>query len=104
MKMISTLTGLSELECRLLNKCCLPDPSKTGRSAARPRSSFEGSLLDTSMSPVKFPVGPSGLEGAVEAILITIGRYMAGCKETLFLLSDEKVSRAVLEYKIKLLC
>lgn len=69
-KMISTLIGLSGLECRLLNRCTLPDPSTTGISAARSRSSFEGSLLDTSMSPVKSPVGPSGLEGTEEAIMI----------------------------------
>lgn len=80
MKMISTLIGLSGLECRLLNKCCLPVPSTTGISAARPRSSFEGSLLDTSISPVKFPVGPSGLDGAVENILIK-NRYMAGVRK-----------------------
>lgn len=79
MKMISTLIGRSGLECRLLNRCGLPDPSTTAISAARPRSSFEGSLLDTSMSPVKSPVGPSGLEGAVEAILIKyVGVWLGG--------------------------
>lgn len=88
MKIISTLIGLSGLECRLLNGCTLPDPSTTGISAARSRSPLEGSLLDTSISPVKSPVGPSGLEGAVAAILIKYSFKRKRCE----------VSRAVLEF------
>lgn len=104
MKMISTLIGLSGLECRLLNKCCLPDPSSTGISAARPRSSFEGSLLDTSISPVKFPVGPSGLEGAVEAILIRmVGIWLIVRKLFLFY-QMKRYPELYLEYIIVLLC
>ena len=59
--MMSVLVEPSGLECRVENGCGFPATSNTGKSATFSRSSFDGSLLETSMSPSKSPVGPSGL-------------------------------------------
>jgi hypothetical protein len=61
MKMMSTRWGPFGLECSVLKGWGSPLESRTGRSATLSKSLWEGNLEDTLISPVKSPVGPSGM-------------------------------------------
>ena len=73
MKRTKTLFGFeslfpaySDLKVRFL-----PSLSKTGRFPAFSSSFRVGTLWDTLMSPVKSPVGPNGLEGALLSMVFS---------------------------------
>lgn len=70
MNMMRTLEIPSGFECSVLKEKDLPEASNTGRFATFSKSAFEGSLFETSMSPLKSPVGPSGLDGLMVMVMV----------------------------------